>query len=130
MMQRREKRIKRGDLLPAIRVTLGSVREGVRTVANLTGLTVKFVMRKEGSTEPAIYRALTAGEIIDAANGQVEYQWESGDTDNLGNYLVEFEVENLSNKKLTYWDLRTAAQMGNEDPPKVLMIKIVADLDQ
>lgn len=78
--------IKRGDRKSYIRRTLYG-DDGV--AMNLTGATVKFIMRNVATGMVTVNAGAT---IINAAGGIVEYQWISGDTNTVGDYEGEFEV--------------------------------------
>ena len=78
--------IKQGDRREPIERTLrGS--DGV--AVNLTGATVKFLMRPEGGGAVKIDAAAT---VVDAPTGAVRYSWDSDDTDTAGKFEAEFEV--------------------------------------
>ncbi len=76
--------IKRNDLEPALRATLKDADGPV----NLTGLTVRFLMRDTDG----VLKASGVCTLVDAANGVVSYAWQSGDTDTTGDFTAEFEV--------------------------------------
>ncbi len=78
--------IKRDDRRPYFRVQLTQNGEPV----DLTGATaVRFTM-KEGATLKIDGASMVA---VDAATGVFEYQWANGDTDTVGDYSVEVEVD-------------------------------------
>lgn len=81
-------KIKRGARLPAFRVTLLDPNNS-RVGYNLAGATVTFRMRVKGTDIAVVDKSAT---IIDAANGVVEYQWASGDTDVADEYDVDWRV--------------------------------------
>ena len=89
--------IKRNDTLPKLEATL----QQNNVVYNLTGATVKFIMKKEGSGTAKVNSAVT---VVDAASGQVEYAWDdvAGDTDTEGDYNGEFEVTTGSGEIITF----------------------------
>lgn len=87
--------IKQGDTAPNLRVTL---KDPDDTAVNLVGATVTFSMR-DGSTAILTKEACT---LVDAANGVVEYVWQSGDTDNAGTHAAEFEVVYADSKIETF----------------------------
>lgn len=89
--------LKVGDRYPALVATLTSA-DG--TAKNLTGHTVKFLMRLTTSSTPKVN---AAAAIVTAASGIVQYEWGATDTDTQGVYLAEFEVtETSSGKKQTF----------------------------
>lgn len=85
-----------GDLKPNVQATL---RYKNRSVVTLTSCTVEFHM-KNGSDlvvdAPAV--------VVDASAGIVKYEWQSGDTSDLGGYecKAEFEVTFVDGKTLTF----------------------------
>lgn len=78
--------IKQGDTAPALQATL---RYADGTAINLTGATVRFLMRPHDDATVAVNGAAT---VITAADGLVEYRWAAGDTDDVGIYQAEFEI--------------------------------------
>lgn len=78
--------IKQNDTSPAIQATLKDV-DG--NVVDLSGATVRFHMRKQGSTTAKVDAAAT---IVDDVGGIVRYNWTSANTDTVGTYQAEFEV--------------------------------------
>lgn len=78
--------IKRGDTSPAIEAVL---EDSEGAAVNLTATTVRFKMRGLGANEETID---ASAEVVDAAEGQVRYQWLAADTDTEGRYDAEFEV--------------------------------------
>lgn len=90
-------RIKRGDTLPPLEVTLGKpVPDEPET---LEGATVRFVLRQEGASDPAV---TGAAEVVDAVARIVRYRWQSTDTQRAGHYLAEFEVSYPDGRIKTY----------------------------
>ena len=66
------------------------LRDGYGNPVDLTGATVRFIMRKYGASTPTV---ATAGEVVPpATNGEVRYEWVAGDLDIPGLYLAEWEV--------------------------------------
>jgi hypothetical protein len=75
--------IKRGDTSPAIRFSL------IPSDLNLFGAGVKFQMRN-----PRLGTTIDApAEIISATPPVVQYNWQAGDTAEVGQYQAEFRVE-------------------------------------
>jgi len=77
--------IKQGDTGPDIEATLSNA-DGAE---NLSGASVKCIIRPT-SGGAAIVDA--AASIVEAASGTVKYVLQEGDTDDAGDYLVEWEV--------------------------------------
>ncbi len=78
--------IKQGDTSKVLERTL---KNADGSVINLSGADVVFTMRKGSRTATISEVACT---IADAPNGVVEYDWQTGDTDEAGVYDAEFEV--------------------------------------
>lgn len=80
--------IKQGNLLPTLRAIL---RDPSGTPAPLAGaIGVYFSMKNESTGETVLYRE--AGTVINAATGEVSYQWKLGETDIPGSYVTEWVV--------------------------------------
>lgn len=78
--------IKQNDTRPYFAVTL-KYEDG--SVVDLTSATVRFIAKDTSDSSVAIDAAAT---LTDAANGQVEYRFTTGDTDTAGKFNVEWEV--------------------------------------
>lgn len=123
------KHVKQGVTLPPIVATLNSVTNSTVAPIDLTGQEVFFVMRHSHDASITIRNKLADAEIIDQANGEIQYNWRDDDTAIPGDYLVEFDVEHpTTHAKQSLWDLRTAAQIRNDDPPVMLTIRILQSL--
>lgn len=77
--------IKQNDTSPSLRATL---TDADLNPINLTGASVQFHMK---SLDGAL-KIDTTMTIVDATGGIVQYDWQTGDTDTVGTYNVEFEV--------------------------------------
>ena len=77
--------IKQNDTSPAIQATL---KDADGNAVNLTGASVQFHMKDQTGT----LKVDSAMTIQNATGGIVTYDWQSGDTDTVGNYSAEFEV--------------------------------------
>ena len=102
--------IKQNDTSPSLQATL---KDSNLTPINLNGATVEFHMKSLGGTIK-VNETMT---IVDSPNGIVKYDWQTGDTDTVGTYNVEFQV--------TYSDttIETFPNNGN------LVINVVRELN-
>ena len=103
--------IKQNDTSPAIqKICLDSTD----TAVNVTGATVRFLMRQVGSNTAKV---TGVGAVVDGSAGIVKYQWVDGDTDTAGEFEGEFEVtyadttiETFPNS--TYIKIRITEEIG------------------
>lgn len=77
--------IKQNDTSPSLQATL---KDASLTAINLTGASVRFHMKSVDGT----LKVDAEMDVIDELNGIVQYDWQSGDTDTVGAYYIEFEV--------------------------------------
>ena len=70
------------------------------SVIDITGATIYCTMKSVDGTVK-IDRQTAGINITDAAAGEFEYRSQSGDTDTLGEYWIEFEINPLSGGKFT-----------------------------
>jgi len=89
--------IKEGDRDPAIKATLE--RDG--PPYDLSSAQRVDIVIGALRDPPAVDAQAT---IIDAANGVVEYAWQSGDTDEPGTYRTEWVVTTASGDEMTFPD--------------------------
>jgi hypothetical protein len=78
--------IKQGDTSPAL---VADLKTPDRQPANLVGATVRFHMRNKRRSGDIVDQPAA---VTDAANGQVRYDWQTGDTGTAGEFEVEFEA--------------------------------------
>lgn len=88
--------MKRGDTIPALRTTLLD-KNGV--AVNLTDATVQVTMRSLENGDVILSRD---GEVSDPTTGVVVLDWEAGDTDTTGDYLLEWQVTDGTGDVQTY----------------------------
>lgn len=91
--------IKRNDLLPPL---IANLQNPDGSPFNLTapGMTIRFGMKPP--RESAAPKVAASGRIVNAAAGQVAYDWQLGDTDTTETYLGEFEVTDNTGKRRTF----------------------------
>lgn len=99
--------IKRGDLLPVLAATLKRPATAAELLldptskdrpVDLSAGSVKFLMRQSAG-DVAVISA--AASIVSPADGTVQYNWVSGDTDTAGRFQGEFELT-VAGKKYTF----------------------------
>lgn len=89
--------IKQDDTRPPVEATLKSADGTAIDLSNVDAGNVKFQVRtKQG--EMFINGSC---EIVDASAGKVKYEWEEGDTEDVGTYEAEFDVEFQDGNRLT-----------------------------
>ena len=87
--------IKQNDTSPSLQATLN---DASGTVIILTGASVRFHMKALDGT----VKVDAAMTVTDNLNGVVQYDWQTGDTDTVGSYSVEFEVTYFDNTIETF----------------------------
>jgi hypothetical protein len=87
--------IKKGDREPSISATLKAANAPI----NLTGATVKFIMRSR--VDGTIVKVNAAAVVVSAVAGTVRYDWGATDTDTPGLYDGEFEITKSGGNKIT-----------------------------
>lgn len=78
--------IKQNDTSPAIRSIL---QDGDGVAVNLTNSTVRFHMRNAQTGELVVDQAAA---VVNEAGGIVQYSWQVGDTDTVGWFKAEWQV--------------------------------------
>lgn len=86
-----------GDTGPDIAAVLHVKGEPTNFI-DLTGATVKFQMRKP---DDRVYTVDAAATVVDAAAGDVLYQWGPNDLGTPGIYQVQWEITFPSGRKQT-----------------------------
>lgn len=104
--------MKAGDRLPIMTAKL--VDENGAAV-NLTGATVRFIMRPKFQSSVKINAAAT---ILAALTGDVKYEWAALDTDTPGSYRGEWEVKFSDGRVATfpngaYTEIEIYQQLGS-----------------
>lgn len=104
--------IKRNDTKGMISCSL---IEGDGSAADLSGASVKFMMRLEGRPSPKVNAAAVV--LGDPSQGVVSYQWLEGDTDRAGDYEAEWQVTYADGRVATfpsdgYIPVRITADVG------------------
>ena len=77
--------IRKNDTSPSLQALL---KDADSNPIDLTGANVRFHMKAIGGA----IKVDAAMTIVDQNNGTVRYDWNTGDTDTVGTYEVEFEV--------------------------------------
>ena len=78
--------IKQNDTSPSI---VAYLKQANGDSEDLIGASVRFKMVRSFDRELVID---SEAEIVDSSNGEVRYNWESGDLAESGNFLAEWEV--------------------------------------
>lgn len=78
--------IKQNDTSPFLLATLKDANENL---IDLTAATVRFHMRRVGSTDAVVDGAAI---VVNEDQGTVRYEWQAADTAQIGSYQAEFEV--------------------------------------
>ena len=86
----------RGDTLVALSAIL---QDGSGVALDLSGQTITFYM--ESVTTGVAKVSGAAASIVDAATGEVKYEWAAADVDTLGSYWAWF-VRTLGGKRATH----------------------------
>lgn len=95
--RRRILNVGQGDRLPFASGRLNDNTTGAGV--SLAGAVVRFTMTNDQTGVVKVNRALCT--IVDGLKGEVEYRWETGDTDTPGMFLAEWEVT-IDGRQLTF----------------------------
>jgi len=107
--------LKKNDLQPYY---YAQAKDSDGNAISLSGATIYCTMKSLAGTVK-IDRQTTGISITDAAEGEFEYRWQSGDTDTTGPYTIEFEINPSSGGKFTI----------PADPADKAIVSIRASLD-
>jgi hypothetical protein len=80
--------LKKGDLYPALKIKLYDGKTS--TPFDLTGYTGEFYMSPVSDRSSPVIDGETV-TITDEDEGEAEYRWSSGDTDEIGTFYFEFK---------------------------------------
>lgn len=98
-----------GDTRPVLRMTC---EIGDPVIIDLTGCQVYFIFRKAGSSLTKFKRVCVI--VQPPTLGVVEYQWQSGDLDTIGDFMGELEIhfpdQTIQTSKLMHFRVR--GQLG------------------
>lgn len=79
---------KQNDRLPVYTATLLAGSGSSATAIDLTGCTVKFLMRDKAKT----VKVNAAATVVSAEAGTVSYAWGADDLDTVGVYSIEWQI--------------------------------------
>ena len=90
------------DQLPPLDCTLQESSSGTLVAFNITGYTVRFVMRS--SSGGLIADATTAGDVsvLSSTAGRVRMNMTSSHVATAGSYAAEWELKNTSTQRMTF----------------------------
>lgn len=89
--------IKQNDTAPSIEAILTDSNGRARSMANASQ--VRFNMSTENGTN-VISGGI--GSIVNATKGIVAYEWQDGDTSNVGLHNAEFEITYVNGQRETF----------------------------
>ena len=109
--------IKDGDLAPPLQVTLtDSAGVKIDLTGNL-GIQFQMKLRQHAASEAVPLKVDAAGTVVGApTDGVVKYDWISGDTDAVGDYIAEFRITQSDGKPRTVPN------------PTFITVRVVADI--
>lgn len=92
-------KIKKDDLQPYYN---GRATSGDNIAINITGATIYCTMKNRRTKSIKINRQTSGINLDLAASGDFSYRWVSGDTNTVGQYDIEFEINPSSGGKFTF----------------------------
>ena len=87
--------IKQNDKQPYYPIV---VKDSDKNVVVITGATIRVTLKNVRTGTLKIDRQTAGVTITDGANGEAEYRWQTNDTDTVGKYHIEFEIDDGSGK--------------------------------
>ena len=111
--------IKRGDAAPPLQATLtDSAGQAINLTGHL-GITFQMKLRQHAAQNAVALKVdtQTGVSVVGAAtDGVVKYDWASGDTSEIGEYIAEFKVVQSDGKPRTVPN------------PSFITVRVVADI--
>lgn len=92
--------MKRHATGPALRIQIKNKSD--RLPFDLTGASVKFLMYEVEDDSTLTELVNAAATLEDAEEGLVKYEWQAGDTAEIGSHLAEFEITLSGGEKEVY----------------------------
>ena len=90
--------LKQNDLQPYY---YGQVKDAAGAVVPITGATIYCTMKHARTGALKINRQTAGITLDDEENGKFYYAWQAGDTDTVGKYYIEFEINPAAGGKFT-----------------------------
>ena len=90
--------IKKNDLQPYY---YAQVKDAAGKVVDITGATIYCTMKDAKAGTLKINRQTTGITISDGTNGKFHYAWQTGETNAVAKYYIEFEIDPTSGGKFT-----------------------------
>lgn len=81
--------MKAGDRAPPFQLYLSELVNNVSTPIDLSGMSAQFVMV---NSLTKVVKVDQPADIVNAAQGFIQYQWLDGDTDTQGDYLILVKI--------------------------------------
>ena len=90
------------DVLPPLDCTLQESSGGTLIAFNITGYTVRFVMRSSDNTVIADASTSNDVSVLGSTAGRVRFSPTSSHMATAGSYLAEWELKNPSTQRITF----------------------------